>query len=381
MFETDKNNFSKSEIAEEERASSFIKCDGCGSNMTFNPLTQTLKCDYCGSEVDFAKDKNVKENEIQQAFSQAANWDETYLYNCQNCGAKFLVRADEVAVSCPYCSTSHIAKTEDLTGIKPTAVYPFLLDKHMALSASKKWAKKRIFAPRKFKKNLLEDNVRGIYFPCFTFDSQTNSVYEGRLGERKTRTVRRNGKTVTETYVKWHHVSGKFNKFFDDVTITSGDLSQKDMNKISPFKKETLCVYEKKFLSGYAASHYSRDIKDCWKDAKEVIDKQLRQDILNSYGYDVIDYLNVSTVHNAVTYKYVLLPTYCLNYKYKKKNYPVVVNGNSGKITGKAPVSPLRVLVAVILAIALLLGIGYVVTVEEGYSLATQVEQELVIID
>ena len=362
---------------EEEKQSAFIKCEGCGSNMTFDPLSQKLKCDYCGREEDFAKDSSVKELEIEQAFAQEANWDEAVTYNCENCGAKFLMQAAEVAVTCPYCGTSHIVKTENLTGIKPSAVYPFLLDKFGAVEHSKKWAKKRIFAPSAFKKNLIEENVRGVYYPCFTFDSDTKSVYEGRLGERRTRTVRRNGKTHTETYIHWHYVKGRFNKFFDDVTITAGDMSQQHLDKISPFKRETLCVYEKKFLSGYMASHYSRDIKTCWSDAKKVIDARLQQDILHSYGYDVIDYLNVSTTHNDVTYKYVLLPTYHLHYRYNKKDYPVIINGNSGKVTGKAPVSPLRVIIAVILGLALLCGIGYAYLVSEEMANAHDIFNEI----
>lgn len=339
----------------EQKDSEYIKCESCGSNMTFDPLTQTLKCDYCGNSVDFSKNSNVKEIEIEHAFEQSEKWQsETFSYRCENCGANFVIGSDEVAVSCPYCSTSHIVKTEDISGIKPSAVFPFLLDKASAVASSKKWAKKRIFAPRSFKKNLEEHNIHGIYLPCFTFDSRTDSVYDGKLGERCTRTVKRNGKTYTETYIKWHYVRGTFRKFYDDLMITAGDMKQGDLDKINTFKRETLCVYEKKFLSGFTASHYTRDIKTCWRDAKNIIDADLRTSILHSYGYDVIGYLNVSTNHSNVTYKYVLLPVYRLNYKFKKKEYPVTINGNSGKVAGKAPVSPLRVLIAVVLGIALL---------------------------
>ena len=83
------------------------------------------------------------------------------------------------------------------------------------------------------------------------------------------------------------------------------------------------------------------------------MDANLRTSIVNSYGYDVVDYLNVSTLHNDVKYKYVLLPVYQLEYKYKKKTYTVVINGNSGTVTGKSPVSPVRVIIAVLLGIAL----------------------------
>ena len=350
-----------------KKDSIFIKCDGCGSNMSFDPNTQTLKCGHCGKKVDFKKNNNVAEISLEEALKVAPKWnDETTTYCCENCGANFNVSKLEVSVICPYCSTTHIVKREDLAGIKPTAVYPFLIDSHEALDLSKTWAKRRIFAPTKFKKNLVENNLHGIYMPFFTFDSDTVSQYEGRLGERRTRTVKNSkGQTRTETYIVWHHVSGTFAKFFDDVSISAGDISQKDLDKLQPFKKETICVYENKFLSGYSAKHYSREIKDCWNDAKQVIDEQLRQDILHYYGYDVIDYLNLSTIHNSVKYKYVLLPVYRLNYRYNNKDYPVLVNGNNGKVTGKSPISPLRVIIATILALILAVGL-YFVLVESG---------------
>ena len=350
----DNLNIDNNELIE-EKESVFIKCDGCGSNMVFDPLSQTLKCEYCGNKHEFQKDANVKELEIEQAFLADQSWNsETRAYRCENCGASFVMGSDDVAVACPYCSTSHIVQTEDLTGIKPGAVYPFLIDKSKAVEASKKWARGRIFAPASYKKNLKEENVHGVYMPCFTFDSQTYSVYDGRIGKRKTRTVRRDGKTYTETYIDWRRVSGTYEMFFDDILISAGDIEQSSLNKIGDCARETLCVYEKKFLAGFTASHYTRDIKECWNHAKKEMDQRLRTAILNMYFCDVVDYLNVSTKHRDVTYKYVLLPFYRLNYTFKKKIYPVLVNGNSSRVTGKAPVSPFRVAIAVLLGISLL---------------------------
>lgn len=349
---------------EVQTSTAYVKCDGCGGNMVFDPQTQSLKCEHCGKVEDFAKDSNVQELAIEEGLEKSVKWnDETITYRCENCGAVFAIGADEVAVICPYCSTSHIVKEENLAGIKPNAVYPFLITPEAAVEKSRKWARKRIFAPSAFKKNLLESNLHGTYLPCFTFDSVTVSVYDGRLGKRKTRTVRTsNGKTRTETYIDWRHVSGTFHKSFDDISIACGKLDQTQLNKLLPYKQETLCVYEKKFLSGYVAEHYSRDVKECWGDAKSVIDGNLRTSILHHHNCDVIGYLNVKTNHHNVTYKYLLLPVYRLNYRYNKKDYPVLINGNSGKVTGKSPKSPLRIIIAVVLALGVLLGLAY------GYS-------------
>lgn len=350
-------------LNEGEKQSAFIKCEGCGSNMVFDPETQSLKCEHCGRVDSFKKDDEVDELDIENAFEQSKKWnDDVNVYRCSNCGAVFTIRADEVSVKCPYCSTTHIVKSDDLAGIVPNAIYPFRLTHSAAAGCARKWAKRRVFAPRKFKKTLEENNLNGFYLPAFTFDSNTHSYYDGRIGKRKTRTVRTSKGTRTETYIEWRHVSGTFDKFFDDITVSSGRTAQSDLNRILPCEAQSITVYKKEFLSGYSAEHYSRDVKTCWNDAKTVIDKQLRTDILNSYGYDVIDYLNVNTRHDDVTYKYLMIPVYRLNYVYKKKSYNVTVNGSTGKVAGKTPVSPIRVIVAVLLGLALLFGLAFLFT-------------------
>lgn len=62
-----------------------------------------------------------------------------------------------------------------------------------------------------------------------------------------------------------------------------------------------------------------------------------------------------------MTYKYVLLPVYVGHSTWRQKLYNFFVNGETGKVTGKAPVSPLKVLGVVLLcaaAVALLVWLG-----------------------
>lgn len=344
-----------------EKDTASIKCESCGANMIFDPDTQSLKCEHCGRVDVFEKDRDVREQQIEQAFALAEKWNgETSVFRCENCGARVVISSTEVAKICPFCNTTHIVKTEELAGIKPNAVYPFLVNTQKAVEYSRKWARSRIFSPRSFKKNLDVQNFHGVYQPCFTFDSRTNSTYSGRIGETRTRTVRTSKGTRTETYVQWYNVSGTLSKVFDDVTVASGKMTQRELDKIMPFRSETICVYEQEYLSGFTANHYERDLGVCWKDAKNMMDKTIRQAILNKYSCDCVDYLNVSTIHNGVTYKYVLLPVYIFSYRFRKKDYPVAVNGNTGKVAGKAPVSPLRVAIAVILGLALLAGVYFI---------------------
>ena len=341
-------------LPENEKDTFSAKCENCGANMVFNPETQELYCSYCGSSKDFEKSKEVSEIRIAEALSKTVLWDEENVsYKCENCGAVVVMPSTQVATICPYCSTSHVVKTIDSCGLKPNAIYPFTLTKQEAVTYAKTWAKKRFFAPGKFKKGLQVDSFKGVYEPAFTYDTNTYSTYEGVIGITRTRTTGSGKNRRTYTYTDWRSISGTFSYFFDDVTITASDTNtQTTLNAILPYDVNDIKTYDKSYLSGFMAHQTEKSVSTGWEEAKETIKSSLRSLILSRYVYDKVRYLNVYTNHENVTYKYVLLPIYMLNFPYKQKQYPVYVNGNTGKVSGKTPISPWKV------ALVTLLGVG-----------------------
>ena len=49
----------------------------------------------------------------------------------------------------------------------------------------------------------------------------------------------------------------------------------------------------------------------------------------------------------------MMLPLWVCAYVYRKKGYRFIINGRTGKSTGKSPVSPLKVAIAVLLAVGI----------------------------
>ena len=328
------------------------KCPNCGGVMVFNPETQSLKCEHCGTEESIQKNFNVEENDIAAGFQDAEKWnpEEQVTYKCGNCGAVVVLSVEDETSICPFCGTTHIAKEGSFDGIRPHTVIPFQFSHDNAVEKAKKWAKKRLFAPRKFKKSINAEKVQGVYEPCFTFDTNTFSTYEGRVGDRHTRTVGSGKNRRTETYIVYRRVSGRHEYFFDDVMVaTNENFNQSELNGLSPFDTSKACVYEKKYLSGFMAEGYQKNLDESWKSGKNIISGAIRSQIRSKLNCDVVDYLNVSTNFSDVKFKYMLLPIYVLTYFFKKKRYTVRVNGTTGKIKGKTPISPLRVIIASIL--------------------------------
>jgi hypothetical protein len=74
---------------------------------------------------------------------------------------------------------------------------------------------------------------------------------------------------------------------------------------------------------------------------------------------DRADSIRFSTLYSNITYKYILVPTWISSFKYKDKTYQFAINGQTGKLGGKAPVSVWRVLLAILVGVATLFALYY----------------------
>ena len=197
--------------------------------------------------------------------------------------------------------------------------------------------------------------ICGVYLPLWTFDTKTFSSYRGRLGKHYTKVVGSGKKRRTVTRTRWYSISGNINVNFDDLLVNAGkQITQKEIESLSPFSTNDSFEYEKKFLAGFSAEHYQLSLKDGWDTAKILMLPIIERNILNRYRYDVKGEIIIQPNYYDNKYKYVLVPIWIGNYTYKKKNYRFLVNGETGKLTGKAPVSALKVTLTILFAILLI---------------------------
>lgn len=348
------------EGAVQENTTETAQCPACGAKMVFDPEKQKLLCPYCGSLEDIDMSRLSQELDFGILLANPQNnWgSEAHVFRCNNCGAKEVLSKNEIAKDCPFCGTTNVVVTDELPGLKPNAIVPFEISKDKATEIATKWARKKFFAPTAFKKSAKPEKIKGTYSPAFTFDTETNSTYVGRLGKYYYRTVRRNGKSVRVREIRYFMVSGNYGIKFDDILVRASEqISQKDLDNMRPFDTNASKEYSTDFLHGYVAQSNDKAGQECWTEAQKVAKSEIRSRILRKYSYDVVDYLNVSTAFSNVTYKYILLPIYVGHCNWKEKVYNFFVNGKNGKVTGKTPVSPLKVSLLVLLGLAVVAGI------------------------
>lgn len=345
--------------SKEELKTQLFDCPNCNGTSVFSPTHQKLKCEYCGSLFDIPANSNVSEQNINELLNAQQNWNEAQVMQCDNCGGKQVVNNNDISSICSFCGSTNIVKTEELTGIAPQGIVPFKVEKDATALLSKNWGKSKFFAPRSFKKQLVPQNINAVYYPVFTFDANTHSVYSGRLYKTYTTTHRDSqGRMHTETHRKYFNISGEHQQGFDDIIIqASNGINQKFISALEPFPTNNAIIYNPQFLNGYSALTYSKTGNECWNDGFNTIKNRIRACILKKYIHSGVSYFNQETKILSSSYKYVLVPLYIGHFTYKNKLYNFYVNGHTGKVSGSTPISGFKVALVVILTFILFFGV------------------------
>lgn len=342
------------------------KCPSCAAAIGYDPETHMLKCEYCGytEQIEFnAEEDVVKEQDFEDAtLTGDHSWGaEKKKVVCNSCGAEAIYDALQTSSVCEYCGSNHVMEASAEDAMAPNGVVGFLISVAEAGKRFTSWIKGKWFTPSKAKKSAKPEAFTSIYLPYWTFDADTTTVYSAKYG--RDRTVRdRNGNTRTVT--DWYHTSGVYGEFIDDCLVCGTDRHNADIiDRIEPFDTAACVAYKPEYVSGHIAERYTIGIKSAWESAKNKIQSRLRSNIsekiLREHNADRVSGLTLRTTYSNKKYKYIMLPVWMSTFTYKNKVFRFMVNGQTGKVGGKAPVSPIRVAIAVALGLVVLGGLWY----------------------
>ena len=333
------------------------KCKNCGGNLIFSPKTQNLICENCGSEKEIIISGEIQKHNLNEKAIQNKEYKEYVEQNksfkCPNCGANVVLSKFEISQICPYCATALVVNNKNDYGLKPDAIIPFAFNENDASEIFANAVKKRFFAPRKFKKKLPENQITGIYIPCFGFEAETSSVYDGELYNNETET---DSDGRSHTRKSYFHISGNWNYKYENVMVEcSSQITQLQLKGFTPYKYGKQKPYNNSFILGYSVEQYDKEVHDCEEQYNYELNTLIKRDILKKYSYDGVGYLNIKTERNNEKFTYHILPVYKFEYDYNNKKYITYMNGQTGKVDNNLPKSKIKVALAILLPILIFL--------------------------
>ena len=329
-------------------------CAACGANVEFAPGTNVLQCPYCGHQTVLQDTgQQVREHD----FAQFAGLPRKpvallgkHVFVCQNCGAQ--TESDAISDRCRFCGAPVVAQVNPADQVVPEAVLPFVLDKRQLRESLGKWASSRWFAPSGLKKVSEAESAKSTYLPHWTYDTRTESDYQGQRGEHYyvTETYTENGETKTRQVQKtrWHPASGRVARSFDDILITgTTKVSDKHLDALEPWPLTDAQPYRPEYLAGHETLRYDVEPEAGLDNAKQKIAPVIEQDCRQDIGGDEQRVERVDTSYYDVTFKLMLLPVWIACYIYAGKTYNIQVNGRTGEVAGERPYSAAKIAAAI----------------------------------
>lgn len=332
------------------------RCKNCGSRIFFIPNEKGNKCASCGSifPIEYKYNFNKKpfsENVDLKVDNFAKN---TKSLKCSSCGATMVLNKLQTQSNCPYCGNTSIVEGRKNKLMYIDSIIPFAFSKEDALKKFKTTLLSKFYVKKSVFNGVTEKNISGIYVNAFVFDMSVNATYSGVFSYTKT-TKDKDGNTKYETVHKAVH--GTYHKNFYNITVeANSNINQGDLHSIIPYNYNSAVDFKEDFTNGYILEYQDKMFNDCVTTAENIIESQIKSDLLRENGCDRIVRLSLNKTYLDRNYNYCLLPVYIVSNVYKDKKYTALVNGQNGKI-GKLPTSAWRVLLTIFLVFGFIAGI------------------------
>lgn len=344
------------------------KCPNCGADMEFDPGSGMLKCGSCRHEESIEKmagmennpgdaevsydmdddDRKAEEASFEQDYEDTSYEDdpshhhtfsdhEINEYHCQNCGAVLITEPQTAATRCSFCGAG-IVISDRLSGVyAPEYVIPFSITKEQAQEAFKKWCRKGLLTPKDFKVADRIKDITGLYVPFWLYD--LNGKGEAVATCTKVRTYTRGDWIYTET--RYYHVYRKVDLDYLKVPCdASKKMEDSMMDKLEPYSYSNLKDFNMPYLAGYIAEKYDFDDEQLLPRIKNriysYVESYLRSTVT---GYTTVHFNKLDIHIRKKKSDYALFPVWMVCYDYRKAEHTFAMNGQTGKIVGKPPIS------------------------------------------
>ena len=328
------------------------QCPCCGAGLRFGGDIQQLKCEYCDNEFELSAVSAFNESQAATD-TEDVNWDrpsadewsqeEQDLLNCficPSCSAQIVSDANTAATFCPYCDNPTIMPSRLSGSLRPDAILPFRTTKEDAKAAFLTLCKGKPLLPKSFTQEQQLEKITGMYVPFWLYDCK------GDMSGSYKATRVHHWMDARYTYTRTEHflLNRAASAGFSGIPMDgSSKMDDTFMESIEPFDLGQLTDFDTAFLSGYFADKYDVEAESGKDRVRERVENSMNDQLSSSLiGYATVIPVSRQLQIDHSKARYVLLPVWMLNTKFRDKIYTFAMNGQTGKMTGALPICPKR---------------------------------------
>ena len=305
-------------------------CPTCGGRLTYTPDGTTLTCEYCDQRQKLispqtGSTETFEETDFTIALASAKGHTRPSamrIFECQACGASFVLSPQTLSLTCPYCAAVYVVKAEQTRLlIPPDAIIPFKITQEEAQQTLLTWLAMHREVSLKIPQ-AHEDPLRGFYLPTWCFNLTGYLPWKGLEYDDR----------------EWKPTSGYKLVLNDNLLIPAGrKLPEVLAKEIDTFNLACLVPYDPAYLADWPAETYQISLSDASLDARQQALAKAQAALPGDLIKPVRDLQIDSSALLVESFKLILLPLWVSHYHIKEKNYPLLINGQNGKVSAEIP--------------------------------------------
>lgn len=288
-------------------------------------------------------------------------------FRCDSCEALLYAERSQRPVRCPLCDADHVAETSaDLEAPVPELVIPFVIDREQASELLREWIGVGLLRPGRVVRRAARDGVTPVYVPCWMFSALARSTWRAEIAESWTRTTQpakplpqqatvdgnpaahrstahpRPAVDVQE--VEWFSLEGRHHRFHaQEIVGATAALTEAELRAMLPFDPGGARRYREEYLAGRAALGASVLSDEALPAARERILASEAESVHAFLPGDDSRNLEIVTELHRVQGTLVLVPMYVASWGHARRTWRFIMNGQTGRQSGKAPLSAMRI--------------------------------------
>ncbi|MDR1736890.1 MAG: hypothetical protein LBR85_08510 [Oscillospiraceae bacterium] len=319
------------------------KCPSCGAALEFSIEKQQWACDFCGNVFSLGDLVGGEAERSEHVHEDAGVFGgEVTGFRCQSCGAEIIAEKNTAATFCAYCRSPAIIPSQLGEVRKPNYILPFKISKDNAIEIMLNKCKRRPLLPLAFRRDIRQGVISGLYVPFWLFSCDARGFIEAE-GDIITRWSDSHFRyTKIDTFL----IVRDTDMHVSRVPIDASDkMDDAMMHAIEPYDYGHLEPFAMQYLSGHYANSYDMTPNE----AIPIGDMRMDRAVVNVVegmarkGYTVFRRRRLDIYKRNTVMHYAMMPVWTFVGKFREKDYVFSINGQTGKVSGKLPVSPGRV--------------------------------------
>lgn len=286
----------------------------------------------------------------------------TTIHHCTGCGARVVFEGAALSGACSYCDSPMVDEERALPSFD--AVAPFRVPQRGALERLRTYLDGRRLAPAALRSARLHTRgLRGVLVPFWVYEGVVRSEYRAKIGLHWYRTEtytdkqgNRQTREVRET--EWFPLRGSAARQVEDhVVSASVGLPEHEAVALAPFDLGWSSPFDPRLLSGFEAELPTIAETEAQRTAIEELREAEAARILSELLPGDVNRVDaIDSRIEVASRRLVLLPVWVATHRQGDVVLRLLVNGQTGKVVGRVPVSKAKV-AALVLASLLVVGL------------------------